>query len=152
MDLLTHLANARQALKNATAKRRLTQPFLFNWRSAESEIVIGWAVAASLLRIKETTLGVRLSRTKNNYSMKKINPVSGEEDILTVSRITPEAAAKRLRGRPLKAEPDWERLGSEAPGRPPETEPVRSVGKPKSRAKAKQRIPRIDKDGIPNAS
>lgn len=151
MDLHEHLANARQALKNVTAKRRLTQPFLFNWRSAGSEIVIGWAVAAKLLRIKESTLAVRLSRTKNNYVVKKINPV-GLEDILTVSRVTEETAAKRLQGRPPKAEPNWERLGSEAPGRPPEEERVTSKGKYKSRAAPSERKPRVDKDGFFSAS
>lgn len=114
MELHTHLQKARAAKQKHCQQRRASQIFEFNWRSTGSEFVTGWKTAAALLHMKESSLAVRLSSSKNNFQVTRVNPQHGEPDILTVSRVAP-VKAKKPRGRPPKQQ-DWERLGSEAPG------------------------------------
>lgn len=115
MDLLEHLANARQAAKNNAAARRDTQIFKFDWRATGWQFVVGYAAACSVLGVKENTLRSRLSTTKNKFILKRVNPIHGEYDILTVSTISFAKVPSNVRGR-VAREVDWERLGQEAPG------------------------------------
>jgi hypothetical protein len=115
MDLLTHLANARQAAKNNAAARKNTQLFRFDWRSTGWTFVVGYPAACSALGIKENTLRSRLSTTNNKYMLKRVNPIHGEYDALTVSAIPLAKVPAGVRGL-VAREVDWERLGAEAPG------------------------------------
>lgn len=112
MELVAHLAKAREAAKTAAERRKATQVFQFHWRSSESEYIVGWASACALLGMKENSLAVRLSASKNSYVIKRTNPLTGEPDILTISRVSFDKAKKALRGRPPK-QVDLERLGTE---------------------------------------
>jgi hypothetical protein len=116
MDLSEHLSLAR-AIGQAKAKsKRERQVFELWWRSTGSEYVVGWQALAQLLGIKESTLAVRLSSTKNAYSVVRTNPVHGEQDVLIISRVSAvKAETLKKRGRKAKAV-DWERLGTQAPG------------------------------------
>lgn len=112
MNLYEHLSKARETHQTKAAKRRASQVFEFNWRSTGSEYVLGWPKAAALLNIKESSLAARLSTGKGNHCVVTTNPIHGERDILTVSRMTTAKAQNRMRGRPVKFV-DRARLGVE---------------------------------------
>lgn len=114
MDLLSHLQKAREAQSTIAAKRRASQVFQLSWRGTGSEYVVGWQAVCAVLGMKESSLACRLSTHKNAYTVTRTNPVSGEPDILTISRVSAAKAANKLKGRPPK-QVDVDRLGSEAP-------------------------------------
>jgi len=126
MDLFEHLAHARQAAKTKAAANRTTQVFRMDWRSAGCEFVVGYKAICQRLGIKETSLRTRLSTTKNRYSLRRVNPVHGEYDIVTVSKVSTAKIPKKQRGRVAK-QIDWSRLGSEAPGFPSGTDLTESA-------------------------
>lgn len=102
MELFQHLIKAREAQRTKAAKRRASQVFEFNWRSTGSEYVLGWPAAAALLNMKESSLAARLSTGKGKHCVRTANPVHGEQDVLTVSRMSNAKAENRMRGRPAK--------------------------------------------------
>lgn len=111
MDLEEHLARARAAHKTQAAKRRAAQMFELAWRSSSPEYIVGWELVAKRLGIKEATLRSRLSSGGGKYSCKRVNPVTGELDILDVRR-REVISVQPKRGRPAKFI-DRQRLGIE---------------------------------------
>lgn len=111
MEITEHLARARKAHTVKATERRNRQMFQLAWRSSEPEHIVGWEQVCSRLNLKENTLRSRLSTGKGTVTLKRVNPLTGEPDMLTVSRLT-FAEVKPRRGRPpLRV--DLERLGVE---------------------------------------
>jgi len=100
-ELIKKANRARRAQAKA---QRDSQEFLFSWRSTGSEIVVGYAVAAERLGMKESSLRSRLSYYRNQYCIARVNPVTDELDALTVTRRQIVKEPKR-RGRPPKPRP-----------------------------------------------
>lgn len=111
MELLHHLAKATEASKQAAKRRRQAQVFVFAWRSSEQEYVTSWAAAAERLNISEKSLAVYLSKGRGVFVSNRVNPLTGELDILNVSRASPDNVPPiKRRGRKPK-QIALERLG-----------------------------------------
>jgi hypothetical protein len=112
VELKDHLTTARQVHRSKAAQRRASQLFRLAWRSSASETVTGFTAVCARLGVKETTLRARLSASKNAFALKRVNPLTGEPDILVVSYLNIEGK-KAKRGRPPKYILDEARMGSE---------------------------------------
>jgi len=99
IDELIKLAN--EARRRQAKAQRDGQEFLFTWRSTGAEIVVGYSVAAERLGMKESSLRSRLAHHRNQYHVTRVNPITGELDVLTVVR-RQIVKPKKPRGRPPK--------------------------------------------------
>lgn len=111
MDLRQHLDRARQVHRAKAAERKATQRFILSWRGSEPEYVTGYSDLCARLKIKESTLRVRLSEGHGVYNLTRTNPTTGELDVLSITRLIP-AKEPTKRGRPKKYI-DLDRLGIE---------------------------------------
>lgn len=98
------LQKARLTKSMKAEKRRNEQAFQLSWAGGGSERVMGWFTLAKRLQYRETTIRAKLSIGKESFSMKLDNPLTGQPDILTVTRLPlADMGATRLkRGRPPK--------------------------------------------------
>lgn len=106
---------AEQHSRNA-AQRRAQQIFTLSYRGGGASEIIGYAALAAQLGIKESSIPVLLSRGKGSFTLMRTNPLTGEEDLLEVTRLLPAKPPKRPRGRPKTAHAADPRLGIEFAG------------------------------------
>lgn len=112
MEQQEHLRLARLKHTEKAKQRRESQVFRLLWRGSEPEYLTGFDAICARLNMKENSLRVRLSQHKNRYSITRINPVTNEEDILTISYAKVDKSVPK-RGRPAKYIVDIDRLGTE---------------------------------------
>lgn len=110
-EVLERARNKRSI--NATQRRNATQ-FVLSYRGGGTAQITGYSALADALNISENSIPVLLSRgSDNSFQLMRPNPVTDEQDIVTVTRLKETSEPKR-RGRPCKADITDERLGSEA--------------------------------------
>lgn len=116
----------RTAQSLAAEYKRDHQMYYLEFNGGGSENCKGQAILCSRLKMSMGSVNVYLSKGGGSFTVKRMNPSTGELDILTVTRgptpITPQQQAKldappKRRGRPpnesaLRAEPedkfDWQ--------------------------------------------
>lgn len=113
MQLKQLILKANEARRAQAKAQRDSQEFLFTWRSTGAEIVVGYSVAAARLGMKESSLRSRLAHHRNQYHVTRVNPVTSELDVLTITR-RQIVKPKKPVGRPPKQHHLDPRLGSEA--------------------------------------
>lgn len=118
---------------------RAEQPFLLSWAGGGSTQVIGWEALAKEIKLKESSIRVHLSQGKGTFNLHRTNPLVGERDILTVTRLAlpGELVEKAPVGRPPKQAYDLDVLGSEAP-RP------KKLSSPTPKSRRNNKIPTDD--------
>ena len=110
--------------------------YTITWRSNDaSELfsgIAGFAQLCARLGLTQRSVTNYLSRGRGSFQRGGTNPLTGELDILTVTRHEPEPPPAKRRGRPPKAL-DLERLGTDfAP-------PARSMPKDRNRTTDEKR-------------
>lgn len=97
-----------EAQKRSAKQIRDNQLFVLSWRSGSNYTIIGWNELSKHLRLKESSIQVKLSRG-NKFHLTRVNPNTEAEDVLTVTR-------------PPKTEPPKAKLGRPKIWRPTEPE------------------------------
>jgi hypothetical protein len=103
MDLYSHLSKARERARANAATRRANTVFTLSWRGGGASELLGHKALAAALNINLSSIPVLLSKGGGtSFDLMRTNPITGERDILTVTRTLPAKAkrASRARGRP----------------------------------------------------
>jgi hypothetical protein len=143
MDNLSAITKARRVRAELVAKQR----FELSWRSSGESELLTLEQLCALLNLKPQSVRVYLANGRDSFSVTRNNPVTGEPDILTITRHCPLAKPKRPRGRPNKrtqyeADP---RLGSEFQTGTTLAPPARTVPKQtnrRTREKPQSKLPK----------
>jgi hypothetical protein len=109
---MTDNYSALERARNRKAELVSQQRFQLHWRgSGESELFTLEQLCA-YLNLKPQSVRVYLAKGHGSFDIVRANPLTGEPDALTITRLKPERPAKRPVGRPPH-QYDSERLGTE---------------------------------------
>jgi hypothetical protein len=78
---------AAAAHSQSTWRQRLTQRFLLTYSGGGTETITSWEALAKRIRLKESSIRVMLSKGKGRFSIRRLNPTIGADDMLTVARV-----------------------------------------------------------------